>query len=337
MVRSKYLAVQFRPFHRHMAVKQGRSWDGKLFSFFSLPSSLANLQLGTEVAVCMSFFAARRPVKGNSTKTPSSATTTATNPATTNGTSTTLKNGVSNAAAATTASINKSSSVTSSATPSSTTTTTKLVSVTRKVVASAVPQTLKERQALARAKRAKELEREAQDEKRRLAIDSEQRAARAKEEAAKRRKLDKGKSKAVAIESRATNGRTSVASKRSRSDSTSSDAATPARKSKARVDSSSDDGGEGSSRFGTPIFERKQPLKVTRDNVAAPKDDLESIEVISGEKHVRRSMNDFVPCEAHSVSTPSGLYDRFLTRFVHFTGRFPRYASRDSGALRIPR
>lgn len=245
----------------------------------------------------MSFFASRKPVKGVPSKTPT-ATNAAAAAASTNGNNTSAasvqskpSNGVSNSGATT--SINKNLPVTSKAT---TPTTTKLVSVTRKVVASAVPQTLKERQALARAKRAKELEKEAHDESRQLAIEADARSAKARQDAAKRRKLDKGKSKAINDDSR-TNGNGSL-SKRNRSNSSPSDAATPARKSRLRVDSSDH---EGSSRLGTPVFERKQPLRVPRTHVAAPQDNLEKIDVISGEQHVRRSMNDFVPCK-HTYS-----------------------------------
>lgn len=226
----------------------------------------------------MSFFAARKPLKG---VVKSSSTTSSTSTSTTTGkASDAASNGTSitNGNSATSIKINASNNNT----PVKTTTATKLVSVTRKVTTAVVPQTLKERQALAKAKRAKE------DEEQRRRAEVQQR--KAQDEAVKQRKVEKGKAKASNGDSH-TGGHS--LSKRNRANSSSSEAATPARRSKLTVDSSDD---EGSSRLGTPVFERKQPLRVPRSNVAAPKDDLDRIQVLSGEQHVRGAMADYVPC-----------------------------------------
>lgn len=227
----------------------------------------------------MSFFAARKPSKGALKTNGTVASTTA---ASSSGLSTASKpsNGVTTGSSAT-STVNKTTPATS--------TTTKLVSVTRKVSAAAVPQTVRERQALAKAKRAKEIRREAQqEEERHRRLQSEQKSE--KEQAAKRRKLEKGKARA------SSNGDSyDKAPKRNKADSASSSGAeTPLRRSKLTVESSDD---EDSSRLGTPVFERKQPLRVMRSDVAAPKDGQDRIDVLSGEQHVRRSMTDYVACE----------------------------------------
>ena len=205
----------------------------------------------------MSFFASRRNGKS------STATTTAVQ---------TVKKPVVIAAAGASSTSKVGSNAQTSATsnPASTTatTTTKLVTVTRRVSKEDRPVSLKERQ------REGKLKREAEEEQlRRRAALAAQRQAEAEETAERRRKaLAKGKGRAADLPARKFTVESSTSSEED--------------------DDNEDDSGE----LGTPFKERRQPLKVLREDVAAPIDDLREVDVIPGTQLVENNRKAYTQC-----------------------------------------
>lgn len=217
----------------------------------------------------MSFFASRKTGKSGSSSSRSA-------------TSTTLIQTVKKPVASTSSSSDKVANDSSSNAISKTSATTsgnggavaagtKLVTVTRKLKPDDKPISLKEHQKQARAKR------EAEEEQlRRRAALAAQRQREADETAERRRKmLSKGKARADSPK------------KLSVDESTSSDG--------GEGDSEADESGE----LGTPVTERKQPLRVLRDDITAPRDNLREFAIISGVQLVESNKKAYSPCTAN--------------------------------------
>ena len=84
---------------------------------------------------------------------------------------------------------------------------------------------------------------------------------------------------------------------------------------KVKIMNSEDDDEE--EELGTPVNERKGPLKVLRESMAAPKDMRERVEIITGERVVRENISAYVQCKQYQNCDVIGMAHS-LSRLLDF-------------------
>jgi len=166
--------------------------------------------------------------------------------------------------------------------------TSKLVTVTRKVAVNAT-NSLKERQALARAKRERELQLLEADVRKRQKLSNggvDDRNSKKSKSKGKNTRLDKGKGRSSEDDS---DEGVTVSSR-----------ATPRPRLQKPADTTDDEQDDGSDSsddvdLGTPGAERRKPLEVLRDELSAPKDELTDFRAIHSAELVEDNRKAYIP------------------------------------------